>query len=215
MASFNGTIQIILAKSGKYVTASMEVGNNVILLKQEGDYLMCVTNQGLIFVWKLPNLPVERFLTGVVRGISLAPILNNMVEVPSIEKKNLNKRHANIPQLMMPNVRKLDVDTRNGSPLAILEDNNEVYKFSLDLMVWIKVVDPWYFLALTDSPVDSFKTGNCIDSLLHKSYKSFEEDVKRSKIGLYIYNNSEETNELQKVMEARFKQSIELAGQIA
>lgn len=215
LASFNGTIQIILAKSGKYVTAGMEVGNNVILLKQEGDYLMSVTNQGLIYVWKLPNLPAERFLTGVVRGISMAPILNNMVEVPSIEKKNLNKRHANIPQLMMPNVRKLGVDPRNGSPLAILEDNNEVYKFSLDLMVWIKVVDPWYFLALTDSSVDSYKIGNCIDLLLHKSYKSFEEDVKRSKIGLYIFNNSEETNELQKVMKARFKQSIELAGQIA
>ena len=215
LASFNGTIQIILAKSGKYVTAGMELGNNVILLKQVGDYLMCVTNQGLIYVWKLPNFPAERFLTGVVRGISLSPILNNMVEVPIIEKKNLNKRHANIPQLIMPNVRKLDVDPQSGSPLAILEDNNEVYKFSLDLMVWIKVVDPWYFLALNDQPVDSFKTGNCVDLLLQKRYKSFEEDVKRSKIALYIFNDTEETNELREVMEARFKQSMELAGQIA
>lgn len=214
-ASFNGTIQIVLAKTGKLVSPGMEVGSNVVLLKQGGDYLMCITNQGLIYVWKLPNLPTQRFLTGIVRGIALAPILNSNVEVPTIDQKNVNKRHANIPQLVMPNVRKLDIDPQNGSPLVMLEDNNDVYKFSLDLMVWIKVVDPWYFLALAEALVSSFKAGNCVDSLLHKSYKSFGEDVKRSKIGLYIFNNTEEANELQKVMEARFKQSIELAGQIA
>ncbi|KSA01028.1 Protein HIR1 [Debaryomyces fabryi] len=214
-ASFNGTIQIVLAKTGKLVSPGMEVGSNVVLLKQGGDYLMCITNQGLIYVWKLPNLPTQRFFTGIVRGIALAPILNSNVEVPTIDQKNVNKRHANIPQLVIPNVRKLDIDPQNGSPLVMLEDNNDVYKFSLDLMVWIKVVDPWYFLALAEALVSSFKAGNCVDSLLHKSYKSFGEDVKRSKIGLYIFNNTEEANELQKVMEARFKQSIELAGQIA
>jgi len=213
-ASFNGTIQIVLAKTGKLVCPGMEVGNNIVLLKQEGDYLMCITNQGLIYVWKLPNLPTERFLTGIVRGISLAPVLNSNVEVPTIDQKNMNKRHVSIPQLVMPNVRNVDVDPRNGSPFVMLEESNDIYKFSLDLMVWIKVVDPWYFLALTEALVTSVKAGNCIDSLLYKSYKSFGEDVKKAKIGLYIFNNTEETNELQRVMEARFKQSIELAEQI-
>lgn len=216
LASFSGTIQIILARTGRLLNPSIELGNNVILLKQEGEFLMCTTNEGLVYVWKLPNLPAYRLLTGVIRGVSMAPILNQVVTVPNADPKaSLHKRSANIPQNLMPNVRKMDMDPQTGAPLVMLDETNDVYKYSLDLMLWVKVVDAWYFQAVTKPSLEQFSSDHGIDTFVHKSYKSFEDDVKRCKIGSYIFDGTGDTSELRDVMDARFHQTTDAARQLA
>ncbi|EGV60653.1 HIR complex subunit [Yamadazyma tenuis] len=194
MASFEGTLQIIFAESGSYLCPSLELGNNLVCLKHSQEYLMGVTSSGLIYIWKLPKFPQERHLKAVLKGVSMAPIMNCDLIV---EQMPSNSKFGE--GIISPDVKAIEVDPRTGSPYVILSEGNNVYQYSIELMCWTKVVDSWYFHAIDTETCSKCKT---YDYFYNMSSRGFKVDVETSRIGKYIFDDS--TSELQSVMKTRF-----------
>ena len=218
LVSFNGTLQIIIADSGKYFCPSFEMGDNIICLKHRNGYLMVLTNSGLIYTWKL--LPKLRSIKGVLKGISLAPILNN-IEIPLSRHKTTNVTQpaatgtsATTPSInlrksqtfLLPSVKTIDINPENGTPFLIIDSCHDVYNFSLDLNCWVKVLDSWYYLGLDD--FFPHIENKVVSKLVAKTISDFKEDVKRLKVNSYKFENN--LKELKDVMTERFQESLSL-----
>lgn len=91
--SFDGTIQIVRAKTGSYVCPGLELGSNVVAWRQKNNYLLLLTSAGLLYCWKLSaNKIIGRELTKVLSGVSVAAVLNaetvsSRVEIDSKPEK--------------------------------------------------------------------------------------------------------------------------------
>lgn len=198
LISFDGTVVFILADSGTYVCPNIELGSNVVCLKQCNEYLLAVSSSGLLYVWKLPRFPDERHLRSVVRGVSIAPILNHDVVIkPENSKAN---------PVLSPHVKILEIDPATGSPYVILSKPNDVFQYSLELKCWTKVIDAWYFNGIQQLTLNS--NNSTLNYLYHMSYNGFQDQNAKSQIGKYIFNES--TKELEQVMKQRFNDFLQL-----
>lgn len=184
IVSFTGTLTIFLAESGSLVTPNVEIGSNLICLKQYDKFLMGVTSSGLIHIWELPEFPRTRNLKILTPPISLSAIMNANLK---IELDSM---------IISPNVKAIELD-KNGTPYVLLDDTNDVFKYSVDLMIWVKVIDSWYYNSIDDiTPCKEI-----LGYFQHLSYQAFKNDVQRLKTGKYIFN--EETKELKDIMNQR------------
>lgn len=184
LVSFDGTLQIILAESGTLLCPSMELGQNLICLKQSNKYLMTVASNGLIYVWELPVFPKERYLKSRILAVSMSPIINYNWSL-TLDKPT-----------MSPNVKLIELDP-SGCPIVMMSDTNDVYKYSADMMCWTKVIDSWYWQV---ADLDDKQK----DYLHHVSKNGFKEDITRSKVGRYVFNHT--TTELETVMKQRYNE---------
>ncbi|ODV62365.1 Hir1p, partial [Ascoidea rubescens DSM 1968] len=85
-------------------------------------YLVIILNIGIIHVWN-----IHSFQSLYDGGISLAPVLNTPI---SKFLSNSDIRNNN-----------------DGKPYVALE-NGEVYMWSTDMEVWLRIIDPWYLKSL-------------------------------------------------------------------
>lgn len=202
LISFDGTVQIVRAESGNYVAPSFELGSNVVVAKQSGPFLLLLTSQGLVYSWKLPG-KWGHLLQGVIRGVSVAPVLNCELTVPSSSTKK-------VPTMVTDELRSVEVHPESGMPYLILQRTNSVYAYSSDLMVWTKVVDPWYYLALKEQEASSYCVSEFTDVLVSRTCKAVEEDIQKGRTGKYVFN--EENMELSETMRRRFGETLQLCG---
>lgn len=191
--SFNGIISVVFAESGSLMCPHMEMGTNFVSLKQQNEYLMAVSSSGLLYIWKLPIFPRSRTLKCILNGVSIAPVVNTDVLIePDSDSKV-------VPKINMPDVKALDIDPEDGSPIIMLSNSHDVFKYNIDLQCWTKVIDSWYFQAV----VENKRGGKVLNSFYYVSSNGFKEAVQKNMLGKYVFNGD---SELKQVMEQRYNE---------
>ncbi|EMG51147.1 Protein HIR1 [Candida maltosa Xu316] len=186
LCSFTGSIQIISAKSGSYTCPTFELGENIVTLRHSNHHLLVLTSSGLFYSWDLSTMKVN------MKGVSIGTIFNDF----SFQGKST----------ITPIVKDLVINPKDGSPIVLLNTNNDVYGYSFDLESWIKLVDSWYY-SVGDN---SFKLedNHAINSVINKSLQAYEEDKVSKK--LYTYKFTDENNKLKTTMIDRKRELLEL-----
>lgn len=187
LVSFGGTVQIILADSGNYLCPSFELGENIVLVKSHGPYLMLVTGSGLIHSWKLNDC--QFLIKKVCYGVSLATIVNSALNIP----KDYDLKKTN---LVSPNVKEISI-CADGSPMVMLDSNLDIYRYNIGMRSWTKVMDSWYYLALANIENDA-EVPRMVSSLI----RDYVDRTSKRLVVPYTFNES--TVELKKSMEQRF-----------
>lgn len=219
LISFSGTFQLVNSDTGTFSSPSIELGDNIVIVRQSGKYFLCVTSTGLIYVWELPNLSIRKGLIGIVNGVSMA----------SIWQCNVTEKGDNSVEIIeLPTLKVYEIDPNSGTPYIMFEETGEIFQYSTDLMCWIKVLESWYFLAGPISVPDvkpkavsrilkSVENGNKIhegeglyETLVNKSQQSFQDSLKRGFKLTYI-GDTEPINELRENMKERYYELLELA----
>lgn len=211
LVSFMGTVQIIFAESGAYASPSFELGENVIMIKQRNEFLMCLTNSGLFYSWKFPHGKSPSFIQGLIRGVSIATILNSEAFIKVPESSGGGKRAAEIPIVASKSVKTIDINGEDGSPYVVLEDSLSIYSYSIDLKTWTKVVDAWYYFSLTEEIVEGLKKDNQLNFLIRRNFYTYQDDIKRMKAAKYDFESKARLM-LRDVMRERFKENIGIAN---
>ncbi|EER34220.1 conserved hypothetical protein [Candida tropicalis MYA-3404] len=180
--SFNGSIQIV-TPTGAYACPTFELGESVVTLKHDTKgTLVGLTSSGLLYGWNLTSMKVT------MQGVSMATIINNY----KVEGKSV----------LTPNVRALEINPKDGSPLVLLDTTNDIFGYSLDLGCWIKVIDSWYYSTPQDQQLDGV-----LQRMINKSRLAYEEDKISKRIYSYKFDCP---TQLQDVMVARNKELLEL-----
>lgn len=200
LISFDGLTQFVWAETGTYAAPPMELGSNVVVTRQKGSYFLLLTSAGLVYCWRMPNAAKLEFkIEAVVKGVSVAPAINSEVEVPKMPDSAKKP-----PHVFVDNIKRVEVDL-HGTPYVVLERTNSVFAYSLDLMVWTKVLDPWYFNALDQTDIDVMNQQTMQGRLLRITFRDKQEQIQRRQVPRYIW---EENLELQRTMKARFQELI-------
>lgn len=214
LVSFNGTIQVVLANSGMYVAPNIELGHNVVAIKQVKEFVMCITNQGLVYVWKFPVSSSSISLKGVLNGISLAPVTNFRVKIrDSVGTSNKAGSNRKIEPVMVviPNVRLIDIDPTNGEPIVMMENSSDVFKYSIDLMCWVPIVDSWYYMQPeVEQLLSNVSCGDFTRSAICKSHAIYKNNPKGPSQRSYTWNDSSSHTELKSAMRSRLEEVISL-----
>lgn len=206
LISFQGTVQIIRADSGLFLTPVIELGLNVVVAKQNGTFLLLLTSHGLIYSWKLPKFKNgERGLKPILKGVLIAPVLNcnTCIDEPN---GTLVKSASTIPQVVVENVRVLDVDGSTGLPYVILENTSTVYTFCEKLMVWTKCLDSWYYSIAERQDIIDSTLSDLGRTIIDKLYNEFQERVQKGTTYKYVFNDTNEV--LRQSMSERFLESL-------
>ncbi|CCE78804.1 Piso0_000834 [Millerozyma farinosa CBS 7064] len=215
LVSFNGTIQVISANSGTYVTPNIELSHNVIAIKQVKEFVMCVTNEGLVYVWKFPVSSSSISLKGILNGISLAPVTNFRVRIiDRVGTSNNVANHRKVEPVMVviPNVRLIDIDPTNGEPIVMMENSSDVFKYSIDLMCWVSIVDSWYYMQPeVDHLLPNIDCDDFTRNIINKSHAIYTNNSKGPGERSYIWDDSSSHNELKSVMRSRLEEIIALS----
>lgn len=188
LISFSGSIQIVLAESGNYCCPTLELATNVVFAKHRDNHLVVLTSAGLVYSWYLPNKYGR--IRGVLRGVLIAAILNgnNVIPVPTNKKE--------VPVVVSHTVRTIDID--RGCPVVVLEQDHSVFRYSVDLQCWTKVVDSWAFLAVSDSDIEGE------EPLVKRNYAMYKDDLRRVQATGYTWTSK--NTELQRVMLQRLQE---------
>ncbi|KAI5951964.1 HIR1 [Candida jiufengensis] len=189
LCSFNGSLQIISAKTGKFFCPTIEIFENVIFMKYYNSNLLIMTSLGLFYGWKFLNNQLKIYMNKV----SIAAVLN-LIELES-----------KVTKVLTPNVKSIEISS-DGTPYVLTDVSNDIYGYSLDLKCWIKVTDSWYYNVTAD---ETTKTNSQnFNKILHRSKLGFENEKLTKKINTYDFGNS--NNLLRKVMIERNKEMIEM-----
>lgn len=179
LISFDGTTQLIHAETGTFVTPAVELGGNVVAYRHRGPFFLMLTSMGDLFCWRLRAFGVEK----VVSGVSIASVLN-MAPCTDLEQNS---------------VVDLDVDEATGAPSVIIDPSNCAFTYSCDLQVWVKTVDPWYFLAGDAEELPKRRAVALTHGWLQQRVQKGE---------AVSYNFTAESAELKSVMERRLREMV-------
>lgn len=204
LISFDGAIQIIHADTGSYVAPLVDLGSNVVLAKQSGPFILLLTSTGLIYTWQV-GFSGRQLLKGVMKGVSIAPVLNCETLIPKIDTEAAKK--GTVQSVVVEIVKSIIIDPSNGKPYVTLRNSGSVYTYCTDMMVWSQVVDPWYFLALEQTDVQL--KSSTISNLLKDSYAWTQELIERGRKSRYTFGD--DNAELRDVMQNRFRELVELS----
>lgn len=210
--TFEGTAYVVHARNGSAVSLPIEIGCNVVAVRVRGQFVLFLTSAGLLHSWKFS--PFGGHIEAVVKGISLAPILNADLKVKREPAPKRKKKDPDTPappaaarEFLAPvhNLEALELH-EDGTPLAMVEETSAVYKYSADLAVWTKVVEPWYWMAdpkeaFAESGELSISLSTAIQSLSQQSQRFHGDKVARGEASSYVF--SERNQELRTVMTAR------------
>lgn len=209
LASYGGVLQIIRARSGRYVTPGIQLAHNVVTLEHKNEYVLCVTSQGLIYVWKLPDYQKNHTLRGVINGVSLAPVINGPTVVSQVLVDTLtNKKPAQVQTVVSSNVKYIDINLLNGAPIVMLKETEDVFSYDIEMQTWIKLVDSWYFLSFDKDSLRGISEDTSNPLFLRTSARCFGEGVQKSERSVYTFKDTELG--LQKMMKEKFEKSKEL-----
>ncbi|CAI2173761.1 11228_t:CDS:10 [Funneliformis geosporum] len=111
------------------------------------EYLLCITQTGLISIWDLRNLKA------IVGSVSTAPIL----QAATLSAEDFHSAASIISACVRP----------NGVPLLVTS-LNEAWSYHLDMNTWVRVYDPRYS---TQDPSNS-ETSEVIDGSILASLES-------------------------------------------
>lgn len=207
LVSFDGTIQFVHAESGNYVLPGIELGNNIVFAKQSGRYLLLLTSLGLLYCWYLVS---PRGIKSVFNGVSIAPILYCETTFETARVTNAKeKKTAPVPNVVIENVKAIEIDERTGLPYVILDKSNNVYTYSTSLKTWTKVIDSWYYLALEQEEAEKLANLELVQDLVKRTYHTTRESIQKGQIGQYIFDES--NSELKLVMRERFGEQLKIA----
>lgn len=190
LVSFHGTVQFIEALSGNFVCPSLELGDNVVTIRQKNGIIMLLTNTGLLYSW---NMKGE--VRALLKGVSIAPVVN-LVEIQGLTSKKTT------PSCVLPEVVALEINDE-GTPYIILENSHDIYTYSSGLGCWTKAMDSWYYLAGKITNEGKL----VLDRFLDRTYRAFQDDAQRGVVN--TYNTKEMSRELRLVMEARYAEIVE------
>lgn len=210
--TFDGTAYVVHAKNGSAVSLPIEIGANVVAVRVREQFVLFLTSAGLLHSWKfsLSGGGIE----AVVKGISLAPILNEDLKVRKEPAPKRKKRDNDTPGppaaareflALVHNLEALELH-EDGTPLAMVEETSAVYKYSTDLAVWTKIVEPWYWMAgpneeTAEAEKLATTMSTSMQSLSQQSERFHGDQVARGEASSYIFN--ERNQELRAVMTAR------------
>lgn len=212
LISFEGTVQIIFAESGNYLLPGIELGSNVVFCKQKGNFVLLLTSLGLIHCWHFQGLGnCFRGLTSVLKAVSIAPILNceTTIEVPKVGATEKEKKAAPVPNVIVENVKAIEIDESNGHPYVILEKSNNVYTYCNQMKVWTKAIDSWYYLATDRNDLARLNLSEFTTDLIKRTFLTAQENIRKGQKGQYLFDES--NAELKLVMLARFGEQLEIA----
>lgn len=200
LASLQGTVHIISYPSGRNICAPIELAETILLVQFKNCHLMVLTCSGLLYVWKLINGKLH----GVITRVSIATILNCQVTLPAITGDKRPRKSADVPQVTTLSIKCLELG-EDGMPYVLLEDDSTVYKYCANLMVWTKVVEPWYFHVVNEIENVPFSTRGF---LLVNGFNNFKNSIIAGSNKRYVFDESTET--LQTVMKQRYQEQLDL-----
>lgn len=200
LISLQGTIQVLSYPSGLNVSPPIELAETIILLQYRNGHLMIVTSSGLVYVWRFAS----RLFHSVLSQVSVATVINSSVSIPESTAQKRTRKLTDAPQVKIPLVQSLELG-EDGLPYILLEDGSAVFRYSVDLMAWTKVVEPWFFHVVDDIPDKQESTRSY---LLARGYENFRNAVTAGIIKRYTFE--EHANELKLLMEQRYNEQYSL-----
>lgn len=166
LCSFNGSIQIVSAKTGRYIFPTIELLENVISMKYSNEKLLVLTSSGLFYGWDLKMGKVY------MNKVSIATVVNAF--------DIRDRKHV-----IMPNVKALEMNPNDGTPYILTDFCSDVFGYSLDLECWTKVINSWYFNVGKQKV-----TSNVIVERVYTSLSlEFKESVLQGNIYMYKFDN--------------------------
>lgn len=111
-------------------------------------------------------------------------------------------------QVVIDNIRSIDIDEIVGTPYLVIQRTNNIYAFSLDLKVWTKVLDLWYLGVLEENELGIEDLSQTLKELLRRTYKENEVKIHMGQKSRYIFN--ENSKELQRCMKERYREQLSL-----
>lgn len=205
LISFSGTVQVIHAESGTYAAPAFEVGSNIVCARQNDEFLLLLTGKGLFYTWKLPLRRRRQSFKGVLRGVSIAAVLNGSTLITL--NASGNKKNEPLPPTVVETVQAVDVDGRNGMPIVTMKNTSAVFTYSPELGVWTQIVDPWYLLAFKKDDAVSACGDNSSKKIVTRTFDSLVEQIEKGARSRYVFKD--ENNELQQVMQSRFHELMQ------
>lgn len=204
LISFDGTVQIVYADSGKYLLPGMELGHNVVFSRQSGKFLLSLTSRGTLHCWEFTG----RGIKSVLKEVSIAPILNINTTFEPVKPTNDKKTNV-VPSVIVENVKAIELDESTGLPYVILEKSNNVYTYSEELKAWTKVIDSWYYLAMNKEDIQSLKASALTSDIMQRTFRTAQENIMKGETGQYLFD--ETNSELRQVMQTRFQEVLDMA----
>ncbi|KAI3402375.2 HIR1 [Candida oxycetoniae] len=192
LCSFNGSIQIISASTGRYILPAIELHENVVFLKYGNGHLLVLTSSGLFYGWNLKTMKIY------LNKVAIANVLNNLVEI------NESSKHG----VISPTVKAVDINLHDGTPYVMTDVSNDIYGYSLDLNSWIKVIDSWYFNVDESIPHQSNKN-KALGRVLIQSKLNYKKDALLGNIYTYKFSTNQ-SKKLQDVMIMKSKEMMEM-----
>lgn len=128
-----------------------------------------------------------------MNGVSIAAVVNTDIVIEQGSDSKI------IPKINTPDVKALDIDPNDGSPIIMLSNSHDVFKYNIDLQCWTKIIDSWYFQAI----VESKKGDTVLDLFYYRSSTGFNEAVQKNMLSKYVFDSN---SELKQVMEQRYRE---------
>lgn len=200
LASLQGTVHIMSYPSGLCICPPIELAETILLVQFKNCHLMVLTCSGLIYVWKLINGK----LYGVITRVSVATVLNCKVTLPATTSDKRPRKSADVPQVATLLIKCLELG-EDGMPYVLLEDDSTVYKYSADIMAWMKMVEPWYFHVVDDIGNVPISTRGF---LFVNGFDNFKKSIISGSQKRYVFD--EDTETLRTVMKQRYQEQLDL-----
>lgn len=198
LISFDGIVQLIHSETGSYVAPAFELGSNVVCVRQNGEYLLLLTSKGIIYTWQLP-LFLSKTMRGVLKGVSIAPVLNGETTV------NLSKGTTNAP-VLVETLESVEINAETGMPILSIKSTKAVFTYCPELKVWTLLIDPWYLLAFEKNELSGIAEEDSKDKMINRTFKAIEEEIGKGARSRYVFQD--ENIELKKSMQARFSELL-------
>lgn len=186
--------------SGLCICPPIELAETILLVQFKNCHLMVLTCSGLIYVWKLINGK----LYGVITRVSVATVLNCKVTLPATTSDKRPRKSADVPQVATLLIKCLELG-EDGMPYVLLEDDSTVYKYSADIMAWMKMVEPWYFHVVDDIGNVPISTRGF---LFVNGFDNFKKSIISGSQKRYVFD--EDTETLRTVMKQRYQEQLDL-----
>lgn len=167
LCSFNGSLQIVSADTGRYILPTIELLENVVSIKYANGKLLVLTSPGLFYGWDLKTFKVY------MNKVSVATVLN-CFDIS-------NRRHV-----IMPDIRALEINPNDGTPYIMTNFCNDVFGYSLQLECWIKVIDAWYFNVTTEE----IRSNPMVERMYSRLKFEFDQSALMDNTRTYKYDTS-------------------------
>ncbi|CAK9440421.1 uncharacterized protein LODBEIA_P45210 [Lodderomyces beijingensis] len=189
LCSFNGSVQVVSAKTGRYILPTIELRENVVSMSYRNGHLLVLTGSGVFYGWNLNTMKCY------MKRISIAAVLN-MTQLDDSVKNGVTT----------PGVKCIDLNSQDGSPYVLTDASNDVYGYCLDVKCWTKVIDSWYYNVHEDFSIEN---NPGLQRVLHRSKLNHKNDKIIGSLNTYKFTTAK-SKVLKNVMTTRSKESLNM-----